>query len=180
PKGDVLASGGSARLTVDCAGITAAGDGSGAVLTDLHDEWVHMMANVVLTSGEGYTTGEWAGMPIFSRDGLDVIDLTSVAALKAMRASERVGGLPGAGVVGRGGTQAGITDEIKRWAVCGDFRIGTNRLWQIGIYALNTALTASGLERLTDQHDIQTRTFKPAPRLAELTNVFKYRAHPNA
>lgn len=175
-KGDLVASGISI-VTVDLQGIEDVGDGSGAVITDLHDQLVHFLNYFVVASGEGYTSGLWGTAPTQGYDDLPIVNTTSFDEVKAMREAELAGGIVGAGITGAHGEFVNVSDELKRWMVSGDFRLGPNRDWQIVCRALDTSLSPLFISNiLTDKYDIQNRTFKPTPRLSELQNIFKYRS----
>ena len=184
-KGDLLASG-SATLSVNLRGVETLGTGNGELLTDLFDQFTHVLSNFILASGEGYTNGPWFDMPTMGEAGVCAINSESVTAIKEQRIEEFAilgveGGLQGAGVMGAFGRQVTVTEEIKRWCTCGDFRVGVNRHWQIGVYALQGAgaVVAGEIPELTDELDIHQRTMKIQPRLGELFNVFPYRYRRN-
>jgi hypothetical protein len=149
--------------------------GNGDLLTDLHDQFLHFLQNVVVVSGEGYLSGPWNSTPTQGTDGICAIDTRSILELKEQRQQEFSGGLLGAGVVGANGEQSTVTEELKRWAVCGDFRLGPNRHWQITAVGLDENLESGDIATvLTDEFDVHVRSFKPAPRLGELYNVIPY------
>lgn len=173
-KADLVASGNS-LFTLNVRGVETNGDGTGTLLTDLHDQFVHLLENVILASGEGYTSGAWSLGATLGEDSICVVDRPAFESLKALRAEEFAGGIVGAGIVGANGRQVTVSEEMKRWQVCGDFRTGPNRFWQVTGQAINEALSVGDTTPLLDEFDIHVKSFKPRPRLAELANVLPYR-----
>lgn len=179
PKADLVASG-NAIITLNIRGIEKSGAGTGALLTDLHDQALHFLQNFVVASGEGYMTGGWNVMPVMGTDGVCIINEQSFLDLKEMRQAELPGGLITAGGIGANGELIDVTEGLKRFMVSGDFRLGPNRFWQIAAYAINENLTEDDLSpKLTDEFDIHTRTMKVYPKLAELQNVLPYKYNRN-
>jgi hypothetical protein len=175
PKADLVASGISI-LTVNLRGVEDQGDSDGDVLTDLHDQFLHLLNYFIVASGEGYTSGLWGPVPRQSYSDFTVVNEDSFADLKAMRNSEIEDGVIGAGITGAGGQPVDVSEEIKRWCVCGDFRLGPNMDWRLTVCAINESLSASGVTAVvTDEFDIQLRTFVPQLRLQELHNAWDYR-----
>ncbi len=174
-KADLVASG-QAKITLNIRGVDTAATGMGDLLTDLHDQFKHLLENVIAVSGEGYLTGPYASTPTMGTDGICAIDVQSIRDLKAQRMEEFAGGIQGAGIVGANGEAVSVTEELKRWSVSGDFRLGPNRHWQIMAVGLNTNQLGSDITTvITDEFDIHVRSFKPQPRLGELYNVIPYK-----
>lgn len=179
PKADLVASG-NAIITLNIRGIEKSGAGTGALITDLHDQALHFLQNFVVASGEGYMTGGWNAMPVMGSDGVCLINEQSFRDLKTMRQAEFAGGLITAGGIGANGELIDVTEALKRFMVSGDFRLGPNRFWQIAAFAINENLTEDDLSpKLTDEFDIHTRTMKVYPKLAELQNVLPYKYNRN-
>lgn len=175
-KGQLLASGQSI-MSFDLQGIERMGDCTGELIEDLHDQTMHELNYFVLASGEGYTTGVYGLPPMQGLLQLPVVASGTFNALKAMREAELSGGYVAAGITGMNGELIDVSTWLKRRSVSGDFRMGPNRKWQIAAYALNENTSPLFITtELTDVYDIQTRTFKPQPRMNELANVFQYRA----
>jgi hypothetical protein len=174
-KADLVASGQS-RITLNIKGIEQSGASTGDLITDLHDQCLHFLRNMVVASGEGYMTGAWANTPTMGFDSICVINEESFAELKAMRESEITGGLVTAGGIGANGEQIDVTEGLRQFMVSGDFRLGPNRFWQIAAFAIDENLSQDDLsDPLTDEFDIHVRTMKPMPRLAELQNLLPYK-----
>jgi hypothetical protein len=174
-KADLVASG-TASITLNLRGVETTGSSTGDLITDLHDQCLHFLRNVVVASGEGYMTGAWNNTPTMGFDSICVINEESFATLKAMRETEIAGGIVSAGGFGANGEQIDVTEGLKQFMVSGDFRLGPNRFWQIAAFAIDENLTVDDLSTpLTDEFDIHTRTMKPMPKLAELQNILPYR-----
>jgi hypothetical protein len=178
-KGRLIASGIS-MITVNLQGIEDVGDGTGDVITDLHDQTLHELNYFVVASGEGYTSGLWGAVPRQGYEDLPVVDDESFVRVRTMRENEITGGYVAAGITGANGELIDVSTWLKRRCVSGDFRLGPNRFWQISCHAINEFLSPLFItEELTDEFDIHRRTFKPQPRLSELQNVFAYRYNRN-
>ena len=181
--GDLIASG-TGKLSVNLEGIETFGTGHGTVITHLVDQFAHLLQNVVIVSGEGYTSGPWLPMPTLGPDGVCAISSEGFADLKAFRDEELfaqtgVAEFSGAGIVGAFGRAITVSEELKRWCTCGDMRIGINRHWQITLNALRGAGAVAGVTVQTDEYDIHDRSLKIEPKIAELANVFPYKYRRN-
>jgi hypothetical protein len=153
------------------------GDGRGALLTDLHDQYRHVLETQVFADGEGYTTGVWEQTPTFDESEVCMVDLPALDDLKAHRLLEVAGGIVGAGLLGAEGETVTCSDEIARWSTCGDFRSATNRHWQSSVTWLDEGLSSgtTRITRLSDVRDIHRRSFRPQYRTDEMFNKFNYR-----
>jgi hypothetical protein len=171
---------GSATISFDVQGVEYRGDGEGVLITDLHDQFFHLLNYFVVAPGEGYTSGLYGTAPRQGYDNRYIVDQASFIEVRDMRLAEIPGGLPGVGVVGALGELVDVATEMKRWCMSGDFRIGPNRNWQIVARAIDKNLSPLFIsEILTDEFDIQARTFKPQPRISELQNVFQVKSKRN-
>lgn len=181
--GDLIASG-TGRVTVNLWGIETFGTGHGEVIHHLIDQFQHVLQNVVLVSGEGYTSGPWLPMPTLGPDGVCAISSEGFEDLKNFRNEELfaqtgVAEFFGAGVVGAYGRQITVSEELKRWCTCGDMRIGVNRHWQITLNALRGAGAVEAVPVEIDEFNIHERSLKIEPRISELANVFPYKYRRN-
>lgn len=174
-KADLVASG-TATLTVDLDGIERVGNGTGDVITGLYDQYEHVVNNLLLASGtEAYRTGDWVTRLRMGPQDLCVLDLDALNDVKTLREEAFGSEITGAGVVGAFGQRVDVAEELKRWQICGDFRVGSDRHWRHRMVALNRNFDATNVPLLDDEFDIQDRSFKVQSRLAEMFNNFTYR-----
>lgn len=174
-KADIAASG-SGNLTLDLNGIEDVGDGSGEVIVSLFDQFEHMAYNLILASGvEAYRTGNWINDLTMGPASICAIDGNTLDAVKAQREEEFGGPIDGAGIVGAFGERVSITEELARWQTCGDFRLGTNRHWQLRGMAIDRSRDLGSAPRIRDTTDVHARSFKVESRLSEMFNRFTYR-----
>jgi hypothetical protein len=179
PKADAVVAG-TAKLTVNMKGVETRGDGTGTLITDLFDQNLHKLENLVMVDGEGYTTGAWTSPRLFGSENIYLVDRIGHADLQTMRTDELIGGpgLPewtGVGILGAFGERISVSDELRRQQMCADFRYGPNRHWQVTMHAINKNLTFDECAPLLDIHDIHIRSFKPYPRQSEMFNDLPYR-----
>ena len=78
------------------------------------------------------------------------------------------------GVVGHMGELADVSEHMTRWQSSGDFRVGTNRFWQQGVWGLNRFVEPPDTTPILDTYEVHVRTFKPTPRISELVNWIHY------
>jgi hypothetical protein len=173
PKAD-KAMDGSGIIAARVRGIEDVGDSTGDVLNDLHDQFAHFLENVVFVEGDGPDT-LWNDEPTFGKEDLTIIDYDSINALKAQRQDEMGVPMTTFGVVGFAGELTDVSEWLVRWQESGDFRVGTNRFWQQGAWAIDRFIEPPDTTPLLDTYEIHTRTFKPLPRIEELANHIHYR-----
>jgi hypothetical protein len=171
--GTIAAAEGSPGITLNVQGIETVGDGSGTLITDIHDQYLHAMQNWVLAD---YQSGAWLGDPTFADETtLAMIDAASYASAKTAAALRVSGGYPGTFVIGANGTLTSIRDFLAQMNLSADVDCYFNRNTQFAISmeteniaSLNAAVT------LDDTHDIFTGSFDVQDRLNEHFNVVPY------
>ena len=158
-------------VLVNVQGIEATGDGTGALLTDLLDQYKHFMLNYVYRD---YLTGAWATTsPAFDDDATkDQIDLTSFDTAGAVADTRLNGGYVAAWALGIGGT-VGLREAIARLNISADVDAGFNRHCQFLVVMMEDDSPTSATE-FDDIHDIIEGTFEVREQVEDLANVLPY------
>lgn len=170
PLGDAIAAG-TATLRVNLDGVEDVGNGTGVVLTDLYDQAIWLLEQLVL---QNYLTGDWTCPPTFPGTSVCQINRSSFRAVGAQRRLEIAGGYVGAWVVGAEGERVSAQQWIQRICQSGQFRIGPNRFWQIKAWALNAALVTAMLPHVREFHAVDKDSGDPVPHPDHLANVLPY------
>lgn len=132
---------GGAKVAVECIGLETVGDGSGTAITDLFDQYLHVLTNFGL---QDYASGSWLPIPTFTLpDGTTLARLNSAsfAAAKAVGVTQLSTGYIGGGVIGAGGARKSIRQVVADFNVSGACSLAQNDYGQLGIGKLSTSRT---------------------------------------
>lgn len=186
PKGDALAGvGGSpvttgaatSVLTLNVQGIegSAAADGSGALITDLHDQYVHWMINFGPLGD--YQTGGWLPAPTWAPLADHCrINIDSFLALKAYAATVVAGGYVGGGYLGELAT---LRDWMARWCLSIDARLGQNASGQWTVTRQVPDPATAPARSYTEVRHVQAGSVRLDPIYDEHWNTIPYQYRPD-
>jgi len=162
--------GGTKPLTVNVDGIEDVGDGTGALITDIHLQYLHCIQNWILGN---YDAGAWLATPTFEDDPtLKQVDDDSFVAASAVAAQRIAGGYVGAGVIGWNGEQLTVREVVARFNVSGDVNSGFNRKCQFFVSMVDDSIAALATAvPLTDALNIISDTFQVKDDLAAHANL---------
>lgn len=170
-------------IAFDVAGIEDVGDGSGALITDLFDQYLHILQNWILDT---YASGAWLATPVFDDEpGVAMIDEDSIATAKAL-AIARNGGIVGDFIIGwtsqtgsgarLGGDFISVRDLLARLNVSAGCDSAFNRRCQYFVSLIDDDATElEDAVPLTDISDIHKGSFEITPDLKAHFNVVPYR-----
>lgn len=147
---------GTLRLAVNLSGIETVGDGTGGLISDLFEAWLHFLVNYAIRNdGEEWQSGAPLDIPLI-HDGICLINADSFY-LAAQRAAARVsGGYPAAVALDR---QEAISDILAGFARSTGTRFGTNEEGQLEVWDRPDTATLSAIEGYTDKEDIFLNSF---------------------
>jgi len=172
-KGDEIASG-EKTLTVNFRGIETVGNGTGTLIADGLDQYLHCLQNFVL---QNYDAGAWLSTPRFADDAeVKLIDETSFAAAKTIGQARVSGGYVGAFIVGNDGERLGARDLLARFNVSFDVDGGFNRKcqWMVSMIDETVAALTAGVP-IFDVLDIVGGEFDITDEIEEQFNRVSYR-----
>ena len=153
-------------LTVDVTGIEDVGDGSGTLITDIYEQYEHLLRNWVPATAlgrEAYTSGAWqTSGPTWGDTpyDVDVIDGASFIAAKAIADARIAGGYTGAFGIGLDGF-ASVRDWVARLNLSADCYCGFSRKSQFVVKLLHaTQALVDAAPSYTDTLGILRDTFR--------------------
>ena len=154
---------GSAPMTLDVKGVESVGDGSGALITDIFDQFRHFLTNFAFAN---YQIGPWLATPAYT-DGTPLIDTASFDLAKFLR------GVEGGGIVGANGDFRTKQEWIGAWNISADSRTGWDRF---GRFTITSGEQQPPKLTFTESENIIRGTFQMDPELDKLRNtvVFNY------
>ena len=128
------------KLTADIKGIENQGDGSGVLLTNMSDVYLHILVNWILQT---YQSGAWLGIPNWPDDAsLPMIDVTYFDSAQTHSVERFSGnGYQFAGVIGWRSTYISPNDLITQLNVSADVNSGWSRKCQ---YIISMERESSG------------------------------------
>lgn len=184
PKGDALAgvaTGSPATATtsvllLNVRGIEDQADGTGALITDAFEQFLHWFINWGPLGD--YQTGAWLPAPTWTPLAEHCqIDTDSFRAASAAAALDVPGGYVGAGVLSE---PASLRDWIARWCLSTDTRIGLNASGQWAVWRQSSDEEATIARTYTELRHIQAGSFTLTPLREEHWNrlLFVYRRNP--
>jgi hypothetical protein len=127
------------RFTFDVQGIETVGDGTGALITNYFDAYLHFLKNFGLGD---WQTGAWLAAPTWP-DASPMIDTASFAAAQAVTVVRMGGaGYQVRTVIGADGGVSTLQDVLSSWNLSGDCR---SYMWdgQFGVVVPNRAAAAT-------------------------------------
>lgn len=157
-------------LALSVQGIEAMGDGTGALITNLHVQYLHILQNWILRT---YQDGAWLTTPAFEDDpDLLQIDEDSFAAVQTIAAQRLSGGYVGAGVLGADGEVLTIRDLIARLNLSADVDSGFNRKCPFMISMVDESIgSLHSAVPLTDVLHIFSESFSVKDDLGSHANI---------
>lgn len=174
PNANEAATDSTKALTLNVQGVEDKGDGSGVLLEDGFDQYLHVMRNWILQDYQGggwFATGpSWPGA--FGVTAVQVLDDAAFTAAKAVAQARFAGGYKGAFIMGAGGKQDTVRAWIQRLNVGLDAFSGFSRKMQYMVRLIDTdpAILATA-QRYQQTTDIYTGTFQVKDRVADFENV---------
>jgi hypothetical protein len=148
---------GSPGITLNIDGIETEGDGTGTLITSIHQQYKHLMKNWVLGN---YTSGPWLPAPLYpDSDDMPQLDEASFNLVNSIALERLDTGYIGAGVVGLDGEVLGVRDLIAQWNQSADTDCGFNRHGQFFVTTIPNLGALSGV-LLTDVHDVHKDSFQ--------------------
>ncbi len=147
---------GGSTVHCDVQGMETVGDGTGTLITDYFELYLHTLVNFLLQS---YQHGAWESIPTFLfSDGvtvLDRVDAASFAAASAVAAGRTAGGYVGGFVIGANGQRSSVRDVTKTFNFCGGCLEGQDAYGRLRVQVLNPSRTAflDGHRTLRDKVD---------------------------
>ena len=159
-------------VTVNIDGIEDIGDGSGALITDIHQQYKHLVKHWVLSN---YQTGNWATQPdplYPDTDAIPQYDAASFDKASDIAKTRIAGGYVGAGVIGTDGEVMSVRDLIAQWNQSADVESGFNRHGQLFVSMLPDSGVSDIL--LTDVHDLNRDSFEIVDDLSSHFNNMPY------
>ena len=176
PFGDRAADG-TQPIRVNAKGIEDAGDGTGVLIEDGFDQYLHAMRNWIL---QDYQTGGWfATGPTwpdsFGLGATEVLADSSFTDASDVAKLRIAGGYRGAFVMGADETQDTVRTWIQRFNLSLDAFAGFNRQSQFFVKLIDTrSEILVDAQRFTQALDIFQGTFRVIDRPADLENVVAY------
>jgi IPT/TIG domain len=171
-------------VSFDVQGIESVGDGSGGLITDLLQQYLHCMTNWVLQS---YETGLWLSIPTFvDEPSIPVLNRVSFYAAQAEANRRTANGYRGDFILGwsawdgktlLGGTQVTVRDLVAMFNVSADVNAGFNRKTQFFVSMEPSASTAADSDStmtVTDKEDVVSGTFNIEDRADEHFNILPF------
>lgn len=169
------AAAGTKPLTLDGTGIEDVADGSGILITDALDQYLHAMRNWVL---QDYSAGDWLTGPDWPNSGtpaISVLDDASFSDASDIAKIRVVGGYLGAFIMGANGEQTSIREWVKRFNLSCDVYSGFSRKSQFRVVMLNDSISALGTaKQFTQAREIFADSFTVKDDVTRLENVIVY------
>lgn len=162
------------QVTVNVDGIEPAGNGSGAVITNLIDQYLHFIVNFGF---QDYASGAYLSAPTWAPDAptLSQIDEDSFDTATAVAAVRVAGGYVGAGVIGNKGVQEPLREWMARFNLSANVDSGFNRNSQFFIAMLDDRFTGTATAlRFTQLQDVLKGSFSETPQRDKHFNIHPY------
>src|SRR6185436_4689719 len=149
---------GEQPLFLNVEGIETNGDGTGALLTSLIDQYLHVMQNWLIGD---YQSGAWLPSPVFPDEPtLPQIDAASFAKAKGISEQRIPGGYVGAIQFGLDGAFFSVRDAIAQMNVSCDVNSGFNYRTQFIVSMQSEEISSLGAaQAVTQMRDIIRDTF---------------------
>jgi hypothetical protein len=169
---------GGVPLAVNAYGCETVGDGTGDLIQNAFEQYLHILQNWIPPVGEGYQSGAWLTTPTFADDPTrPMIDEASFARAQAQSAVYvDDGGFRWDFIIGAKNEVISARALIARMNVSGGCDAGFNRHTQFFVSLVNTDLETTPLQpALTWTRDIFAKTFSIESRTRELYTTIAYR-----
>lgn len=173
PQGDDAVSG-VRPLAVTCQGIERTGDGSGVLITELPEQYEHLLRNLVLRD---YQTGNWeTDGPTWgdTPTDVDLVDGASFDTVSTVWAARGPGACQGAWVLGLGETgtleQVTVRTQLARLNQSSDGYGGFSRKSQYVLKTIDETASLTDTPRFTATLGINGDTFEIEDRPDEIEN----------
>ncbi|MGE0225473.1 MAG: hypothetical protein AB7S57_19550 [Acetobacteraceae bacterium] len=166
---------GKLKASVNVKGIETAGDGTGTLITDLFDQYLHFMRNF----GFGdYQNGAWATSGPTWPDVTPALETLSDFAFQEARerAELRItGGYVGGGVIGGEGERETLRAVLRKWNLSCDAYSGVDHGGKYAVWLLpDTIAAAATAQHYTQTRDVLAGTFKVRDVIEALENYVPY------
>jgi hypothetical protein len=169
---------GGSPLAVSAYGCETNGDGTGALIQNAYEQYLHVLQNWIPPIGDGYQSGPWLTTPTFTDDpSRPMIDEASFARAQAQSAVYVAGGgFRWDFLIGANNEAISARGLIARMNVSGGCAAGFNRHTQFFVDLPNTNLETTTLQpALTWERDIFAKTFSVDTRTRERYGTIAYR-----
>jgi hypothetical protein len=174
PDGDAILAG-TRQVTFNVQGIESQGDGTGTLIENLHDQYLHACRNWLFQS---YLTGDWLTSPNWPADVngtvMTQIDEPSFTAVKAIVAARLPQGYLGAWALGCEADQVPLRDVLAMLNTNAGVESGFNRYSQFFVSMLDPDVDLAAAERFTQAIDIDAKTFVIDDLVTDLYNRLPY------
>jgi hypothetical protein len=167
-----LARTGQVPLVGNIPGIEDVGDGTGNLIDDLYLQILHLLINWIFGD---YRSGPWLGPPTVG-SGIDLYSRIDTASFQAIKAAmdARIGGVPGAFILGYGEQAQSFGTILETAARNGHFDYGINRHGQLIAELLDPARPIT--RTITGLADILARSYQVRRRRDLVRNVVPHRS----
>jgi hypothetical protein len=167
--------GGQKKASVNVKGVESAGDGTGTLITDMFDQYLHFLRNF----GFGdYQSGAWATTGPAWPDVTPAIETINDAAFAAAKAAAEVriaGGYVGGGVIGGEGQHDTLRAVLRKWNLSTDAMSGIDHLGQYAVWLLpDTVASSAGSQEYDQIRDVLAGSFKVRDVIEALENRLPY------
>lgn len=161
---------GSAPLTANVYGLATNADGTGSVIEDLSDIYLHWYTNFAI---QDWNSGAWLGIPNFHNvlDFTPRINSASFAGVKGSLQGRLGGGYVGAGIIGSAGDRRTKGAWIQAFDTCLSCRHYFNRNGQFCIVLPEASLATA---KHTQDLDIIKGSFSSTPIDEDMRNVVPF------
>lgn len=173
PQADAAVSG-ERPITVTLQGIEATGDGSGALITELPQQYEHLLRNLVLRD---YETGNWETVGPTWGDtptDVDLVDGLTFDTVSTIWAARGPGACPGAWVLGLSETgaleQVTVRTQLARLNQSMGGYGGFSRKSAYSVFVIDETADITSTERFTATAGINEGTFEIEDRPDEIEN----------
>jgi hypothetical protein len=168
---------GGMPFCINAYGCETEGDGTGDLIQDAFDQYLHILQNWIPPIGDGYQSGAWLTTPMFVDDPTrPMIDEASFAAAQAQSAVYVTDGFRGDFIVGARNEAISARALIARLNVSFGCEAGFNRHTQFFVSLVNTDLETTTLQPALEWvRDIFQKTFSIESRTRELYTTLAYR-----
>jgi hypothetical protein len=168
---------GGVPFCVNAYGCDTVGDGTGDLIQNAFDQYLHILQNWIPPQGDGYQSGAWLTTPTFADDPTrPMIDEASFATAHTQSAVYVTDGFRGDFLIGAKNEAISARALIARLNVSFGCDAGFNRHTQFFVSLVNTDLETTTLQPALDWvRDIFAKTFSIESRTRELYTAIAYR-----
>jgi hypothetical protein len=167
---------GTAPITLTLKGIEDVGDGTGDLVEQIADIYLHFLQNWGFQS---YQTGAWLDSPDWPTDVdgavISQVDDASFATVRSVHEARLAGGYPGAIIFGAKDEFVTLREAIARLNISADCQSGFNRNSQFFVSIFDDAFTVyQAARRYTQVREINASSFDLDTKVDEMENTLVY------